>query len=107
MQLKQKKLIDWQKTGFNLKLIRNDNLNLRRYVCYYLRQQNGLCADNCDECKFKMDSSISRAELAEVFGVSESVVYNWETGKTPISIEDLLFFCDVAHLSLDDVLVYC
>ncbi|MBO4572250.1 MAG: helix-turn-helix transcriptional regulator [Clostridia bacterium] len=99
-----KKRVDWEKTGINLQLLRNDNVNLRRYVCFKLRYERGECNDDCDKCLYKMDRSISRAELAEVFNVSESVVYNWEKGKTPVSIEDLLFYSEIAKVPVESIL---
>ncbi|MBP5242382.1 MAG: helix-turn-helix transcriptional regulator [Clostridia bacterium] len=102
----KKNQIDWEKTGINLQLLRNDNIRLRRYVCFFLRRKRGECEDDCDACRYKMDNSISRAELAEVFNVSESVIYNWEKGKTPLTIEDLLFYCDIAETALRDVLCF-
>ncbi len=106
MQIIEKKYVNWEKTGFKLQLLRNDNINLRRYVCYTMRYLRGECGDNCDECVYKMDRSISRAELAEVFNVSESVVYNWERGKTPIAIDDLLFYSQIAKVTIEEIVVF-
>ncbi len=90
--------------------LRSDNALLRRYVCSVLRAGTDKCesaAPSCDECDdMYMDRSISRPELAQVFGVSDSVINNWESGRTEIGIEDLLFYCQIAHVSLDDILVY-
>ena len=102
----QRKLIDWQKTGKNLQLLRNDNIYLRRNVCNALNYDKGKCSRKCEECRYDMDNSISRAELARVFQVSESVVFNWENGKTPVSIEDMLFYCQIANVSLSEIIVY-
>ena len=56
--------IDWEKTGYKLKLLRNDNLNLRRYVCWWLSKNQfddrHLCYDyKCEDCLFEMDQNIS------------------------------------------------
>ncbi len=102
----KRRSVDWFKTGKNLQLLRNDNINLRRNVCRVIRHGNGDCDDDCDKCKYEMDSNISRAELARVFNVSESVIFNWESGKTPVGIEDLLFYCEVANVNLTDIIVY-
>lgn len=105
-----RKIIDWEATGNNLYRLRSDNKHLRRYVCSALRQNtekcnNGSC--DCETCTDKyMDKNISRPELAQVFAVSESVINNWERGKTKIGIEDLLFYCQIAEVTLDDILVY-
>ena len=101
----KRKIIDWEKTGKNLQLLRIDNISLRRCVCNALSDKER-CSGRCDECKFEMDTSISRTELAEVFCVSESVVFNWENGKTPVPVEELLFYCQLADVELEDVLVY-
>lgn len=102
----KRKFIDWKKTGKNLRLLRNDNIDLRRYVCRQLKYEENNCSGNCAECIFDMDNSISRAELAEVFNVSESVVFNWETGRTPVSIDDLMFYTQIAGVELFDILVF-
>lgn len=104
-----RKFIDWTQTGNKLFRLRSDNANLRHFVCRALRHGTSLCDNdsNCDNCgDVYMDRSISRSELAEVFGVSESVINNWETGRTNIGIEDLLFYCQIAEVGLDDILVY-
>ena len=101
-----RKYIDWKKTGKNLQLLRNDNLNLRRYVCSQLNFQKGNCSGACNDCKYDMDSTISRAELARVFNVSESVVFNWENGKTPVSLEDVLFYCEITNVGMQEIVVY-
>ena len=102
----QRKRIDWIKTGRNLQLLRNDNIHLRRYVCSALNYDKGECSGECNDCKFEMDSSISRVELAQVFNVSESVVFNWENGKTPVSVEDMLFYCRISQVQLTDIIVF-
>lgn len=98
--------IDRDKTARNLKLLRNDNLNLRRYVCRELKFDDAHCDGNCELCKFDMDESISQNELAEVFGVSPSVIANWETGRTDPSIEDFIFYAKICDIGLSDVIVF-
>ena len=102
----ERKYIDWKKTGKNLQLLRNDNINLRRNVCSALNSHKGDCSGDCDSCRFEMDNFISRPELAQVFNVSESVIFNWENGKTPVSIEDMLFYCRLAGVEMRDILVF-
>lgn len=102
----RRRTIDWLKTGRNLQLLRNDNINLRRTVCRELNLDKGECSGNCDACRYEMDKSISRAELSKVFNVSESVIFNWENGKTPVSVEDALLYCDVCGLELEDIIVF-
>lgn len=106
MERKQRQVIDWKKTGKNLQLLRNDNLDLRRYVCGTLNLEKGNCDGKCSSCKYDMDSNISRGELAKVFNVSESVIFNWESGKTPVSLEDMLFYCQIADVEMDEIIVY-
>lgn len=106
MQNEGRKFVDWQKTAINLKLLRQDDINLRRYVCRALRVQRAECSgENCAKCKFEMDPSISRAELAQVFNVTESVVFNWENGKSLPTLDDLLFYAQICNLSLFDVII--
>ena len=107
MEKIERKFVDWSRTSKNLKLLRNDNLDLRRYVCFELKTKRSECeGKNCDTCRFDMDHSISQAELAEVFSVSESMVANWETGRSEPSIDDLLFYAKICNLTLDDILVF-
>ncbi len=102
----ERKKIDWAKTGRNLQLLRNDNINLRRAVCRELNLDKGECSGLCDNCRYEMDKSISRVELAKVFAVSESVIFNWESGKTPVSIEDILLYCNVCKVAPEEILVF-
>lgn len=105
MSEKKRKYVDWGKTAKNLKLLRCDNMNLRRFVCRKLNYNKNECDGNCDGCKFDMDESISQIELAKAFDVSSSMVVNWENGKSKPSVEDLLFYADVCEITLEEVLV--
>ena len=98
--------VDWQKTAQNLKLLRNDNINLRKYSCHTLYYDKANCSGDCHSCKFDMDTSISQTELAEVFGVSPSVIANWETGRTTPSLEDLIFYSKICEIALSSVIVF-
>lgn len=101
--------IDWEATGNKLYRLRSDNAHLRRLVCSALKRDTDKCNGNgdCENCTDRhIDKNISRPELAAVFGVGESVINNWETGRTPIGIEDLLFYCQIAQVKLDDILVF-
>ncbi len=106
----ERRFVDWEATGNKLFRLRSDNAALRRYVCSMLRKDTDRCnskTGDCEHCGDKyMDKSISRPELAEVFGVSESVINNWESGRTEVGIEDLLFYCRIAGVTLEDVLVF-
>lgn len=105
-----RKFIDWEATGNKLFRLRSDNANLRRYVCSMLKKSTFKCNNNtgnCYACDDRyMDKSISRPELAAVFGVGESVINNWESGKTPVGVEDLLFYCQIAQVKMDEILVF-
>lgn len=102
--------MDWEATGNRLYRLRSDNATLRRFVCGALKKDTEKCKSktgDCASCTDKyMDKNISRAELAEVFGVSESVINNWECGRTEIGVEDLLFYCQIANVTLNDILVF-
>ncbi len=106
MESIKRKYIDWQKTGKRLQNLRNHNLNLRRFVCHTLNYDKGECSGECTVCEYELDSAISRVELASIFGTSESVIFNWENGKTPISVEDLLYYCEICGAELSDILVF-
>lgn len=98
--------IDWDKTATNLKLLRNDNINLRRYVCAQLNLDKGNCGGNCETCKYDMDNSISQKELAAVFKVSDSMIINWENGKSRPALEYLIFYSEICKIGLYDVIVF-
>ena len=98
--------IDWSKTAKNLKLLRQDNINLRRYVCSKLYYGKRDCEVDCAECKFGMDHSISQAELAKVFNVSESMVVNWENSKSRPQLDDLIFYSQICEIDLYEVIVF-
>lgn len=102
-----RQFIDWQKTGRNLQLLREDNIELRKFVCHAKKQEAGGCLGNCNTCRFEMENRVSRKAIAELFGVSESVVFNWESGRTAVPLEDILFYVHIAGLQLDNVLVFC
>ncbi len=103
----ERKYIDWTNTAKNLKLLRRDNLNLRRYVCNRLNYDKGECDGECETCKFDMDESISQLELAKVFNVSESMIVNWENNKSRPQLDDLIFYSQICKLDLFDVIVFC
>lgn len=102
----KRRAIAWDKTAKNLKLLRCDNLNLRRNVCRILKYDDGNCSGECETCRFDMDDSISQAELAKAFCVSESVVVNWENCKSRPNVEDLLFYSTLSGVDLMDILVF-
>lgn len=102
----KRKYIDWTKTAKNLKLLRQDNINLRRYVCSRLYYGKRDCVADCADCKFAMDHSISQAELAKVFNVSESMVVNWENNKSRPQLDDLIFYSQICQIDLYDVIVF-
>ena len=106
MEKIERKVIDWKKTGIRLQRLRTNDMKLRRYVCWSLKYDAGECTGECAECEYDIDASISRAELATVLCTSESVVFNWEKGKTPVGIEDLVMYSEITGCSLDDIIVY-
>ena len=103
----KRKYIDWANTAKNLKLLRRDNINLRRYVCSQLNYDKGECSGECETCRFDMDESISQLELAKVFNVSESMIVNWENNNSRPQLDDLLFYSQICGLDLYDVVVFC
>ncbi|MDE5593459.1 MAG: helix-turn-helix domain-containing protein [Clostridiales bacterium] len=106
MKVIRRQFIDRKKTGRKLQMLREDNIELRRQVCGALKHDDYNCLGDCDACEFEMDNHISRKELAEVFGVSESVIFNWENGRTVVDYENLLFYCQLAHVNLNDIVVF-
>ena len=106
MHTLKRQFIDWKRTGRKLEMLRMGNLDLRHNVCRALKHSKGNCSGDCANCEFDMDNYISRAELADVFGVSDNVICNWESGKTPIGLEDILFYCEIAKVEIGDIIVY-
>ena len=51
-----------------------------------------------------MDQNISHAELGAV--MSTGSVANWETGRTPIDVENLMFYCKLCGVEAEDIIVY-
>ena len=101
-----RQFIDWKKTGRKLQMLREDNIELRRQVCSALKHDDAECSGSCETCVFEMDNHVSRKELANVFGVSESVIFNWESGRTAVDYENLLFYCQLAQVSLNAIVVF-
>lgn len=101
----RRNFIDWKKTGRNLQLIREDNIELRRQVCRALKHDKCNCSGECELCKYEMDNHISRKELADVFGISENVIFNWENGRTAVDYENLLFYEQLSRMQLKDIIV--
>lgn len=103
----KRKHIDWEKTSRNLQMLRYDNMSLRRNVCRAFKSRNDDCSGaNCDDCKFDMDNNISRRELAEVFGVTDSVITNWESNRSQPNIDDLIFYSQICQVDLFDILIF-
>lgn len=107
MEIIQRKIINPIKTGLSLKNLRCNNLELRRYACFFHRTREDICEGvNCEQCTFEMDISISQAELAALFNVSDNVIANWESGKTVPSYEDLLFYSSLTKLPIDKIVIF-
>lgn len=105
MQKLTRMRIDWKKTGIRLKNLRDHNPELQRYACWFNHADHERCDKNCERCDLDMDRNVSRAELAAVFQVTESVIANWESGRTSPELEDLFFYAALCHLTLEDILV--
>ncbi len=103
METKKIKYIDWAKTAVNLKLLRRDDITLRRNVCHILSSD---CSGECADCKFDMDHLISQAELAQVFKVPENRIVNWENGKSKPQLEYILYYCDLSEKAMGEVVVF-
>lgn len=76
-----------------------------------LRKDNGKCKNknigDCASCDVvDMDRNISCSELAEIFGVGEASIANWEAARSHIDIENLLFYCQIAEVGLEEILVF-
>lgn len=103
----ERKKIDWDLTKLNLVNLRLHNPDLRRYVCSQLKHET--CEDDvdCTKCNIRFIAPyITRPMLAKVIGVSVNALYNWERGKTLVDYEDLLFYCAIAKVKLEDIIVF-
>ena len=50
----KRKYIDWKKTSILLRMLRLDNRNLRRYVCYTLKSEENNCsAEDCETLRWR------------------------------------------------------
>ena len=106
MELIKKRYINWTATGRRLEKLRDDNTELNRYVCWYLKGRKGECGGVCETCDWEMDKHISRKELAEVFMVSEAVLFNWENGRCNVPLDELMFYTEICKVPLENIVVY-
>ncbi|MCX4384166.1 MAG: helix-turn-helix transcriptional regulator [Clostridia bacterium] len=97
--------IDWNATADNLKLLRCDNIPLRRHVCNALGTSRGNCGGDCDKCTFDMDMHVSQKELARVMGVTEHMIINWESGRSKPRLEYLLMYAMLCETDFTNVIV--
>lgn len=108
MDLIEREIIDWSKTGKRLRTLRERNLSLIRYTCFVCHYKEENCDGKCESCDFDkdLDRSITRDELAKVFGVTATIINNWEMGNTPVPLDDLLFYCQIAKQELREIIVF-
>ncbi len=101
----KREYIDWVKTGKKLEGIRKRNETFIKNICYLTKGARGDCDQKCEGC-LDMDSYISRAEVASVFYVSENIIQNWESGETPLPVDELLYYSKLSGLDIFDILVF-
>lgn len=108
MEKIKRKVINWEKTGKRLRTLRERNMAFIRYACFICHYDEGNCDGECENCDFDkdLDRSITRDELAKVFGTTATVINNWESGNTPVPLEDLFLYCQITDKKLDDILVF-
>lgn len=106
MQRIERRRIDWRRTGIRLKNLRDHHPTLQRYTCYINHAAEGNCSGECETCEFDLDRNVSRAELARVLATTESVIANWESGRTSPELEDLLYYTALCGIALEDILVF-
>ena len=101
MEVVKLKAIDRKNTARNLKHLRCNDSNLRRYVCWCLKTKSDDCfGTDCENCRLDMDNSISRRELAQVLDVSENTLANWESGRSVPDLEFLLMYSEICKRDL-------
>ena len=100
--------MDWEKTGKRLQALRERNIDLIRYTCFVCHFNQANCDGNCEECDFDkdLDTRITREELSQVFNVGEAVINNWETGRTPIPLEELFLYCEITNKRMDEIIAF-
>lgn len=108
MEKINRRYIDWEKTGMNLRELRERNDPLIRYACFICHYNEGNCDGECERCRYSkgLDPQITRKELARVFNTTETVILNWERGTTPVPLDDIFYYCQIAKMTLDEILVY-
>ena len=106
MQRIERRRIDWRRTGIRLKNLRDHHPALQRYACYINHLSDADCSGECETCEFDLDRNVSRAELSRVFATTESVIANWESGRTSPELEDLLYYAALCGIALEDILVF-
>lgn len=108
MEKIKRKVINREKTGGRLRTLRERNIALIRYACFICHYDEGNCDGECENCDFDkdLDRSITREELAKVFGTTPTVINNWESGATTVPLEDLFLYCQITNKKLDDIIVF-
>ena len=53
----------------------------------------------------RANARLSKKKLADLMGVSEKSIYNWETGRTAISKASFLAFCSITGFEPGDIIL--
>jgi hypothetical protein len=108
MEKIERKFVDWVRTGKKLQTLREYNVDFIRYACYVCHYDQANCDGECGSCNFDgdLDRRITREELAKVFSTTATVINNWEDGRTPVPLEDLLLYCRISNKKLEDIIVF-
>ena len=53
--------------------------------------------------EYRKKKNLKQDELAEMLGVKNSAVSNWENGQNSIDIETLCKACEIFHITLNDM----
>lgn len=55
--------------------------------------------------KFRKEKKYSVKEISEYLGISFQSVYNWENGRSYITIDHFIELCNLLNVSYDDLIV--
>ena len=56
--------------------------------------------------ELRMEKGLSQRDMAKICNISQATYNNWENGKTPVGVEDLLFYCQIADVPLENILIF-
>lgn len=53
----------------------------------------------------RVNAGYTQKEIANLIGVNETTIVNWESGNTAITAKHLLSLCNLYKMAMDDILL--